>query len=151
MMDGQQDWVCLGPPVLLRSPQASENGHSGGPDHCGKPVADGTSSAAEACHDSGAVHLDVQPIGIQVSRVGAPRLDLLDLASPGCPAGPLGQLGRVGLPDEGLRLARRTGLPVRSRLGEPSGRDQGESGQEDRQEPDYTHAHAMPLLPDHPR
>jgi hypothetical protein len=32
MMDGQQDWVCLGPPVLLRSPRASKNRHSGGPD-----------------------------------------------------------------------------------------------------------------------
>ena len=72
MMDGQQHWVCLGPPVLLRSPQASENKHSGGPDHCGKPGADGTSSASEARHDAGAVHLDVQPIGVEVGRVGAP-------------------------------------------------------------------------------
>jgi hypothetical protein len=72
MIEGQQHWVCLGPPVLLLSPRASKNGHSGGPDHCGEPGADGTSSAAEACHDSGAVHLDVQPIGIQVGRVGAP-------------------------------------------------------------------------------
>ena len=100
MIEGQQEWVCLGPPMLLRSPRASKNGHSGGPDHCGKPVADGTSSAAEARHDAGAVHLDVQPIGIEVRRVGTPRLDLLDLTGTGGPPGFFGQLGRVGLPDD---------------------------------------------------
>jgi hypothetical protein len=73
MMDGQQDWVCLGPPVLLRSPQAGKKGHPGGPDHRGKTAADGTSSAAEACHDPGTIHLHVQPIGIEVRRVGTPR------------------------------------------------------------------------------
>src|ERR671921_313429 len=51
----------------------------------------------------------VQPIGIEARRVGTPRLDLLDLAGTGGPAGFLGQLGRVGLPDDPLGLACRTG------------------------------------------
>ena len=87
-------------------------------------------SATKTCDDAGAVYLDVQPVGVEVGCVGAPWLDLLSLASPGCPAGPLGQLRRVGLPDNSLGLACCTGLPLRSRLGEPFGRDQGESGQQ---------------------
>jgi hypothetical protein len=75
-------------------------------------------STAEARHDPGTIHLDVQPVGIVVRRVGTPRLDLLDLAGIG---GSAGFLGRVGLPDGRPGLAGRTGLPLRGRLSKPAG------------------------------
>ena len=130
MMDGQNQWACL----ARQTPSALPR-----PTRMGVPVAQTTAATAvderllaatKTCDDAGAVYLDVQPVGVEVGCVGAPWLDLLSLASPGCPAGPLGQLRRVGLPDNSLGLACCTGLPLRSRLGEPFGRDQGESGQQ---------------------
>jgi hypothetical protein len=68
----------------------------------------GASSATQARHDTGAVHLHVQALGIEISRVGTSRLNLANLAGTGCPAGSLGKLGRVRLPGKKPSLASRT-------------------------------------------
>ena len=76
---------------------------------------------------TGSVHLDIQPIGIEVRRVGAPGLDLADLTGSGGPAGPVCKLQRIWLSHDRLSLAGLTRLLDRSggRLGEAAGGDDG--------------------------
>jgi hypothetical protein len=73
------------------------------------------SAATDARHDAGAVDFDIQPVRAQLHRIGAPRLDLADLASFSRLSGFVGKFRGIRLPDDGLRSADRTAC--RRRIG----------------------------------
>jgi hypothetical protein len=90
----------------------------------GPAMVHGSLPAAEACHDAGAVHLDIQPVGVEIRCVGAAGLDLADLTGTCGPAGPVSKLQGIWLSHEGSSLIGRTRLLGRSggRLGRAAGR-----------------------------
>nr|WP_246812469.1 hypothetical protein [Microvirga sp.] len=53
-----------------------------------RQVAGAALSATEIAYGAGSVHLDVQPVGIGICRVGATGLDLAGFAGAGSSTGP---------------------------------------------------------------